>query len=198
MSPGAKKQFDRDEVLDRAMQLFWEKGYEGTGMAELLERMEIGRQSLYDTFGNKRDLFLEVMEHYAKTRIREVRGILEGARSPLAGIRTLLKRYEEHSTCEGSLGCLFVNTMAESAAPIEGFDCVLQDKLKGLEQMYRGVFEAAKEAGELRPDADTLGLARVMCSLMISVMLMGRIGVAKPMIRDAIRMNRSLIEAAAV
>ena len=50
MSPGPAKQFDRDEVLERAMQLFWAEGYEATGMTRILEHVGIGRQSLYDTF----------------------------------------------------------------------------------------------------------------------------------------------------
>ena len=59
------KEFDRIEVLDRATDLFWEKGYESTSMQDLVETMGIGRASLYDTFGSKQELFAEVLERYA-------------------------------------------------------------------------------------------------------------------------------------
>ena len=54
MARGPDKQFDPEIALDKAMQLFWAKGYAATGLNELLATMEIGRKSLYDTFGNKR------------------------------------------------------------------------------------------------------------------------------------------------
>ena len=59
MSRGPDKQFDPEIALDKAMQLFWAKGYAATGLSELLETMGIGRKSLYDTFGNKRALYIK-------------------------------------------------------------------------------------------------------------------------------------------
>ena len=61
---GRPKEFDREEALQKAMELFWARGYEGTGMRELLQHMGIGRQSLYDTFGDKRSLFIEALKCY--------------------------------------------------------------------------------------------------------------------------------------
>ena len=60
------KQFDRHEVLDRAMAVFWEHGYEATSIQDLLEATGINRGSLYATFGNKQQLFLAVLDHYAE------------------------------------------------------------------------------------------------------------------------------------
>ncbi len=60
------KQFDRHEVLDRAMAVFWERGYEATSIQDLLEATGINRGSLYATFGNKQQLFLVVLDHYAE------------------------------------------------------------------------------------------------------------------------------------
>ena len=59
MTRGPDKQFDPEEALGKAMELFWAKGYASTGLAELLEVMGIGRKSMYDTFGNKRQLYLK-------------------------------------------------------------------------------------------------------------------------------------------
>ena len=58
------KQFDRDEALERAMAVFWRRGYEGTSVRDLVEHMGINRGSLYDTFGDKRTLFLAAVDRY--------------------------------------------------------------------------------------------------------------------------------------
>ena len=73
----------RTEALEAAMSLFWEKGYEATGLAELLERMGIGRQSLYNTFGDKRSLFVLALSHYYQTRLTGLQQLIEGNSSPL-------------------------------------------------------------------------------------------------------------------
>ncbi len=184
------------------MQLFWEKGYEGSGMAELLDRMGIGRQSLYDTYGSKKQLFLEALEHYMEIRIGHLRGILEAPGSPLANLRRVLGFYEQHCTGGSGLGCLLVNTLAESGALDETFGPelrtkFLQRKVKTLEAMFRAAFVRAKEAGELVPDAEPRALARSMVALASGVTLMGRIGVSKSMVRDTIRMHGRLLDSVA-
>ena len=60
---GRKLAFDRAIALGKAMDLFWQKGYNATGLTELLEHMQIQRQSLYNTFGSKHDLFLQAIAH---------------------------------------------------------------------------------------------------------------------------------------
>ena len=198
MPRGATKQFDRTEVLDRAMQLFWEKGYEATGLSELTQRMGIGRQSLYDTFGDKRSLFLEALDHYAGTRMSRVSDLLKAPGSPLRNIRRVLAFYEQHCTSGNGLGCLIVNTMAESGGMDQSFEHPLKSKMKGIESMFREAFDNAKEAGEIEEDADTLALARAMCALAWGVTLMGRVGASKAMVRDAIRMNMRIIDSVLV
>ncbi len=176
------------------MMLFWERGYEATGMADLLERMEIGRQSLYDTFGDKKSLFLEALDHYVETRLGMIRDQLQAPGSPLKNIRRVLGFYEQHCTSGNGLGCLLVNTMAESGGMDESFEAPLKRKMKGVESMFRAAFDRAKEAGEIQDDADTLALARSMCTLAFGLTLMGRVGASKAMVRDAIRMHTRIID----
>ncbi|MFA9412981.1 MAG: TetR/AcrR family transcriptional regulator, partial [Deltaproteobacteria bacterium] len=66
------KEFDREVVLERAMEFFWAQGYEAASMRELLDTMDIGRQSLYDTFGDKHSLFLASLQHYYEKGMRTV------------------------------------------------------------------------------------------------------------------------------
>ena len=65
------REFDRDAAVERAMSVFWRKGYAATSTDDLLRAMKIGRQSMHDTFGDKRRLYVEALKRYSKERIAE-------------------------------------------------------------------------------------------------------------------------------
>ena len=88
MTRGPDKQFDPEIALEKAMRLFWAKGYAATGLNELLATMGIGRKSLYDTFGNKRALYIEALRRYSQTVVSEIhRGLNDPDRSALENVR---------------------------------------------------------------------------------------------------------------
>ena len=66
LQKGRPREFDADEALDRALEIFWRKGYEGASLAELTEAMGINRPSLYAAFGNKEALFRRALDRYAE------------------------------------------------------------------------------------------------------------------------------------
>ena len=194
MPSGGTIQFDRTQALEAAMSIFWEKGYEATGLAELLERMGIGRQSLYNTFGDKRSLFVLALSHYYKTRITRFQQVIEGNASPLEGVRAILRMIESHNTSGNGLGCLMINSIAESGAFDAEMKTLLRDKLKKLEAIFKSALARAKEANELRADTDTRALARALVSTVFGTTLMGRLGVSKAMVADVIRMNQKMLD----
>ena len=197
MPRGVQKQFVREEVLDEAMQLFWERGYAQTGLSDLLERMGIGRQSLYDTFGDKPSLFVEALHHYVETRLSRITDQLAAPGSALGNIRKTLQFYEKHNTSDNGLGCLLVNSMAELGSDATGFEDPVRRLLKNLERRYRDAFLRARESGELRRDADPRSLARAIVAMVCGVCLMGRIGMPKATIKDALRVHGQLIDSVA-
>jgi AcrR family transcriptional regulator len=84
------REFDRDAAVQRAMSVFWRKGYAATSTDDLLRAMNIGRQSMYDTFGDKHRLYLEALERYQRESIAENIRRLRSTASPLAGIEALV------------------------------------------------------------------------------------------------------------
>ncbi len=76
------REFDRDEVLQKALQVFWERGYESTSVQHLVDAMGIGRASLYATFGSKHGLFCAVMDDYERALTQTLIAPLEGPGSP--------------------------------------------------------------------------------------------------------------------
>src|SRR3954468_16589639 len=109
------REFDRDQALRHAMTVFWEHGYEATSTDELLRAMGIGRQSMYDAFGDKRRLYLEALERYETEAGAELFGRMARAPSPLAALSDHVLSIAEGTPRELSRGCFFVNATTELA-----------------------------------------------------------------------------------
>src|SRR5258708_30289830 len=89
------KEFDQERALHRAISVFSQKGFAATSTDALMRAMEVGRQSMYDTFGDKRALFLKALEVYVSESVRAINVELRTPGSPLAAIRTALAHFSE-------------------------------------------------------------------------------------------------------
>ena len=192
MKPGPTKKFDRDEVLERAMQLFWEQGYEATGMTELIGHMGIGRQSLYDTFGDKRSLYIETLAHYFRTRVGPIMAQLRAPGSPLENVRQVFRMWEKMAEEGHCTGCMVGNSTAEMGYN----DTEIQEKLAGylraLEGAFHDTFVRAEAQGELPRGQSPRDLARHLVNTIQGVALLSKVlrdpGMAKSVIRSSLAM----------
>lgn len=175
MTRGPAKQFDRGEVLDRAMHLFWTKGYEATGMTELLQHMGIGRQSLYDTFGDKKSLYVECLEHYFGQRAAMTREVLRGPGSPLGNLKKMFRKMMEMSEQTGHCGCMIGNAVAEFGERDDELPRVLSRFFAGMREEFRDVLSRAKDQGELGPDVSVDGMAHLMLTTAQGLALLSKI-----------------------
>ncbi|MFJ6413988.1 MULTISPECIES: TetR/AcrR family transcriptional regulator [Terribacillus] len=106
------KEFDENEVLRKAMELFWIQGYEKTSMQDLVKNMGIHRRSLYDTFGDKHTLFIKALEHYNET----IRSRTENKVNQLESVKEAIRQLFEMVIVRDKqqiIGCLTVNTAVE-------------------------------------------------------------------------------------
>lgn len=131
---GRSKEFDKVDVLHKAMLVFWEKGYEATSIPDLLEAMELSRSSLYETFVDKETLYVEALRHYKKTREYKT-NLLVNASSAKAGIRHYFD-YHIASAFDENLprGCLITNATIGLDTPDEQLRTMIQDGFEELEQ----------------------------------------------------------------
>src|SRR5258708_20829123 len=100
------KEFDRGIAVERAMSVFWSKGYAATSTDDLLEAMKIGRQSMYDTFGDKRRLYVEALRGYQLESVAGHIKRLRSTASPLAGIEPLGARVISSDRTTLAKGCM--------------------------------------------------------------------------------------------
>ncbi len=168
---GRARAFDADEALDRAMTVFWSKGYEGTSLSDLTEAMGINRPSLYAAYGNKQELFRKALERYgegpsgyerealARSTAREVaEGLLRGA----ADVQT------NPDTPAGCLAVLGTTYCAEDSSPVGKI--VIAFRRAG-QAAIRERFERARAEGDLPahadPEALTCYLGTVVCGMAV-------------------------------
>ena len=169
---GRPPAFDRDEVLDRLLALFWEKGYDGTSQADMVERAGISSSSLYNTFGNKPDIFDAVAERYNAMSW----GAMATLRDGTAGLADVEAFYAMIAdlTRDGQTppGCLMVRTMTElggrpSAPPTaESRTCTYRDQIT---DSLRLAFDRAVDAGEVNA-ADVDDKIRLLLSVQLGAM----------------------------
>lgn len=181
-------EFDRDEVLHRAMEVFWCQGYEATGMPDLVEAMGIGRQSLYNAFESKRSLFLEALKVYQAERARSLQKVLASAASPLRGIETLLTSIATASGVARTRGCMSVNTAAEIGVKDDEVAGILR---RGAQQSKADLALAvgqAKAQGELPAELDEQAAAEFVLTVMRGLRLSAKAGAAVNETRNVVRM----------
>lgn len=145
------KEFDRDEALQRAIGVFCEKGYAAASTDELMRAMKISRQSMYDTYGDKRQLYLEAFGRYIADSVSEQIGYLKESSSGLSGIEKMLLSFALRAEREGAIGCMGVNAICEfgrSDAEITALGDGESSRLNAaLEQALRRA-KAEKEIGD--------------------------------------------------
>ena len=189
-----EKQFDTEQALERAMTLFWRKGYESTSIQDLVDALGVQRGSLYATFGSKRGLFLESLRRYDATH-RDTFTTELGARR--TGREAILAAFDAvYSTTlkDGSRdGCLLVNTALELSAHDEEIAGVVGDALTRVEEFFRSALRRGQAEGNIAKDVDATSTARALLGLFVSLRVFARSRPERPLFRSIVRQAEALL-----
>lgn len=122
-SRGRPRLFDEEAVLDDLTELFWQRGYSRTSVADLVETSGVHKSSLYSTFGSKDELFATILRRYLEERMRTLDGLIELAGPGIDGIHTFLELLRvDLLTGSSQEGCLMVNSSTELHGTAPGFE----------------------------------------------------------------------------
>lgn len=188
MSPGPAKRFDPDTTLEHARDVFWRRGYDGTAISELEAELGVGRKSLYDTFGSKRELFLRAVERYADTVIGRIcRGLCHPAGGPLANLERVLGRLQQHHGSGDSYGCLLGVAMAQAGRDDAELAGLLRGYLTRLERAFERTIRSAQSDGSVVASANAKDVARNLVALTQGLALLGRVTETPAVPRSIVR-----------
>ena len=135
----ARAQFDRDDIIDKSIELFWQHGFNASSMQQVVKTTGLKPGSIYLAFGNKEGLFREALETYSQTSITYIRNILDTAPSVGEGLCALLEAFIEQSTRKNYCSCFLVKTRLELAAEggeLHEFASAKLDEIEALLQNY--------------------------------------------------------------
>jgi len=162
---GRPRVFDMDEALDKALAIFWERGYEGASLAELTETLGINKPSLYAAFGNKEELFKKSLSKYTSGPVAFVKDVINEPTAFKVAERFLFNAAEFLTSTDHPKGCMIVQAALSSGES--------SDMVKGLLIQYRYAyehqlavrFEKAQIDGDLPRDANPKTLAKYLATL---------------------------------
>jgi len=180
---GRPRKFDAEKALERAMELFWRKGYEGTSLDDLTERMGITRPSLYAAFGNKESLFRIVLDRYEPTagayRVRALQ-----APTARAFAKQLLEGAADHFGDQSHPpGCLALQSALVCSNEAEHISRDLRaHRLLGEEKLLRRL-KRAKAEGDLPADSNPADLAHYLSAIIYGVTILAIDGASQKELR---------------
>lgn len=192
MSRGRPREFDRTEALNKAMKLFWQKGYTATSMNDLYEAMGIKSPSLYAAFGSKEDLYDEVLQHYEQCVAPLIWGDMANEPSPKKAIAQWLARSAEILTrCDLPHGCMVTLSAVASEGNERLGERVRQLRDSGIAQLKARLSEA-QERGELPAATDIDALTRLYVSIQQGMSIQARDGASRETLLGIARMAMGL------
>lgn len=182
-----QKEFNQSHVIERAMQLFWEQGYERTSVEDLVRCTGLGRGSLYDTFHDKHSLFLLALNHYQEEGRKNL-VMLREAQSPfLEALRHFFAALIDETTNDTAhRGCMMVNTTLEVAPHDPAVAAVTQVAISEAEEAFYHVLIKAQAAGELAWTYDPHQLAHFLLNTMLGIRVLARTNPSRHMLEEIV------------
>ena len=165
MAMGRPREFDKERVLDGAMEVFWRHGYDGTTIAELTAAMGINPPSLYAAFGSKEGLLKAALDHYSAKRAEFMREVLAAPTARKVAELLLLRIADLQTDPANPPGCLLVAGGLACGAGAKNVPFELASRRAQAEEQLRDRFVRAKNEGDLAAESDPVALARYVSAV---------------------------------
>ena len=189
------KDFNEEEVLEKALNIFWQRGYNGTSMQDLVDGLGISRSSMYDTYTDKYTLFVKSLERYReKTAGEMMRTVSEGP-SAKAGIKKILQSVVNESVFDKSpRGCFIVNTCVEGAPHDQAVAKIVQENMQDAEDVFYLAIKKGQDSGEIPTRNDARALARFIINTINGIRVTAKAGTDKKVYDDVVKVALDALE----
>jgi len=180
MTYGRPREFDIDRALEAATQQFWAVGYEATSLQDLLKSMGLSKSSLYQTFGNKHELFVRCLDHYQQSMVDKLNVQLDSSDSVKQFIANFLEGViAEAKNSSGRKGCLLVNTANELSQRDTDIAKAVTDGTGNVAKLFQQAIELGKQKKEISVDTSTEHLVSYLITSISGLRTMIKAGAEK-------------------
>ncbi|MFB9843532.1 TetR/AcrR family transcriptional regulator [Mucilaginibacter ginsenosidivorans] len=181
------REFETDEVLDKAIDLFWNKGYNGVSTQEMINEFGISKSSMYGAFGDKMELFILALERYRGRLYNEANEELENGRDVKAQIDLMLKNIVKKALADSRhKGCFVVNSCIELARHNEQVAKIVTEHQQNMEELFTKAIQRGIKTGDIPSGKNAKALSRTICNTISGIEVDARYIRAKQHFADII------------
>lgn len=188
------QEFNREETLTKAMQIFWQKGYKATSMKDLINEMGIQPGSIYNAFGDKHTLFIEAVKLYGDVITTNAIKTLRKDGSPMDNLKQFFNEFVERPIDKKCIGCLVVNSVVELAPHDKEAEKVIKSILTKIENAFFDCLERAVDLGEISSSKNIKALSRYLASSTHGLLITGKASATREEMRDIVEIILSTLE----
>ena len=188
------KEFNEMEVLDKAIDLFWFKGYNGASMQDVVDSLGLSRSSIYDTFGDKHQLYIASLEQYRKQAAGGLINMVTQSTNPLQTIQQLfeiLSNDSVNAVC--NKGCFMTNSTIELAPHDPQIHKIVKDNMQDIEEAFYNLVKKGQDLGEITNKQDARALARFLFNTISGIRVAAKSGAGKAVYQDIIEVTLSVL-----
>ena len=178
------KEFDKGKALRKAIRLFSQQGFAATSTDELMRVMHVGRQSMYDTFGDKRALFLKALKIYVTESVHSIKVELERPGSALSAVQNALATFAERKDLSSEEGCMGLNAISEFGQRDADVTRITRNAARVQRQTLIRVLTRAKKQGEVSSDANLNSMADFFESTLAGIRMAAKAGKSRQALRN--------------
>lgn len=181
------KEFNEDKALDKAIEIFWHKGYNGTSAQDLVTHLGLSRSSLYDTFGDKQKLFVKSLKRYQQQNEESLKELFENAENIKTAITEIFKQAVIESLQDRiTKGCFMVNSAVELAMHDPEIGKIVHENQKAVEDVFYNAVKKGQESGQISDKQEARSLARFIFNNYSGIRVLARAGEKDKQVYDDI------------
>ncbi|MEO6684502.1 MAG: TetR/AcrR family transcriptional regulator [Dyadobacter sp.] len=181
------KEFDQEAILDKAVELFWYKGYNASSMQDVVNALGLSRSSIYDTFGDKRKLYIAALERY---RAQAAGGLIDNvnqSENTITSLEEIFKMLVDNSFADIlPKGCFMVNSTVELAPHDEEIDKIVRENMHDIEDAFFKLIVKGQESGEMSKDKNPRAIARFLFNTISGLRVAAKSGVTQEIYNDIV------------
>ena len=189
------KEFDRNDALHKAMEVFWSRGYEAASIQDLVSHMGVNRQSIYDTFGDKHALYLQALDRYRDVEGRRLIELLERPGSVKRSLRQLFCEVVDRAVSDPKhRGCFMGNATSELAGRCKETAARTFNNMATMEDAFYRALRRGKQEGEITGIHDPRAAARFLLCTLQGLLLMAKARGDRKVLNDVVKVTLSVID----